>query len=174
MTEEQFLDAIFDREGRVYAEPPKIDQPTGPGGITLPTYRKFVDPIGTVDDLKRLTPDTARPIVRAYIRDCLKRYSFDAIADEPLRWQMLDFAFNSGPGTAIRWLQRVLRVSRTMTMDHATIDAANTADPWLLHHAVIAGRALLINLGVDDHKISRDYEHGLYHRALSFSRLPIP
>lgn len=174
MSLERLIEGLYDREGRVYAEPPQIDQPTAPGGITLGTLSEFLERPATLEELRALTLEQTRPIVRWVLDRDAERFGLDRIDDEELRSQMLDFAFNSGPALATRWLQRVLRVPRTGRMDPATVAAVNAGDPWLLHHALIAARLLMIDLSTDGGSIRKAFEEGLENRALSFSRLQVP
>lgn len=174
MTEDQLIEDVFDREGRVYQEPPKIDQPTSPGGITLKTLSEYCEHACTVDDLRKLDLVQAHEIVRWKLRQLAQRNGIDRIVDPEVRLQLLDFAYNSGPALAVRWLQRVVRVPRTGKMDAATTQQANAADPWLLHHALIMARLLMIDLSTDSGAISKTFEEGLENRALKFSRLAIP
>lgn len=144
MTEDQFIEATLDREGRQYAEPPQIDQPTGPGGITLPVLSKWRGRLCTVDDLRTLTVDESRAILRARIRQALSALHFDRIAFEPLRYQMLDYAWNSGEERAVRWLQRTAGLPEaqvTGVVDDRTIAAVQAYPPALLNNALAASRA---------------------------------
>jgi hypothetical protein len=96
MTIDDVLDGIRDREGTVYAEPPAIDQPTGPYGITLPVLSSARGHACTRDDLRELTVDEARDICRNRMLAEIRQHGFDRIGDDNLRAQMLDYAWNSG------------------------------------------------------------------------------
>jgi lysozyme family protein len=174
MTEDEFIDDIFRKEGDTYAEPPRTDQPTGPGGITLPILREFMGPAATLEDLKTLTHERAREIVRWNLRRLARLARFDEIAFEPLKLQMIDFAYNSGQALATRWLQRVLRVDRTDRIDEPTLDALKHQDAWLVHHALIAARLQMIDMATDSGRVRKTFEEGLENRARSFSLLEVP
>ena len=185
MTEEELIDGIGDREGRVYAEPPQTDQPTGPYGITLDTLRAFLRPAHdrsnwndatvSVRDLQDLAPDRAREVVRWCLQRLLTASHLEAIAFEPLRLQMLDFAYNSGDRLAIRWLQRVLRVERTGTMNDATVNLLRLSDAWLVNQALVAARLQMLDSATDPGgSVDAKYEEGLESRALKFSLLEVP
>lgn len=177
MTEADLVESIFVKEGVVYGDEtthPPIDQPTGPGGITLPTLSEFFGRPATVSELKSLTKTSATPIVRWKLAQIARRTGLYAIAFEPLRLQMVDFSYNSGPGLAIRWLQRVLRVPRTSRMDAVTVEAVSLADGFLVNQALVAARVEMIALAVDSGKISKIFEQGLENRALTFSLLTVP
>lgn len=177
MTEEQLIDGIFAREGDEYGDQttdPPIDQPTGRGGITLATMRAYLGRPATIEDLKALTHDDARRIVQWVIDNLVRTYQLDAIAFEPLRVQLIDFAYNSSAALAIRWLQRCLQVPRTSIMDGPTRLALQDAPPFLLNQALIAARLEMITRSVDSHRIAERFDEGLEHRALSFSLLQVP
>lgn len=111
ITERDFVEGLFDREGRVYADEhssPPTDQPTGPGGITLPVLSAWRGRPCTIADLKALTLGEATDVLLAGVRKDLRAYRFDMIGYEPLRLQMLDFSWNSGAERAVRWLQRTI------------------------------------------------------------------
>lgn len=182
MTEEQLVADIFLKEGDTYGDQtttPPIDQPTARGGITLPTLRAFIASTesalpGTVATLKFLTRDQAEDIVRWKLRTDAAANRFDKIPFEPLRLQMVDFAYNSGPSLAIRWLQRVLRVPRTGVMDQDTFVALFASDPWLLNQALIAARLEMVDRWTDSNKKAKAWEEGVESRGLSFSLLEVP
>src|SRR5262249_20903916 len=113
MTTDDLVEQRLDFEGRVYAEPPAIDQPTGPGGVTLSTLAAWRRQPVSVADLRALTVDEAALILRAAIQRDLVQYGFDQITFEPLRVQCLDYAWNSGSERAIRWLQRTLGIAES-------------------------------------------------------------
>ena len=185
MTEDDLLDAIGQREGRTYAEPPVTDQPTAAYGLTLPVVQAWFGqhpewaPIrATVEILRSMPLTEAREIARWHLRDLGEREGFNQIQDEDLRLQCLDFAFNSGGPRAIRWLQRVLNRPRTGRMDRETIEALTDVHEedatWFVHHALIAARVQMIHRAVAEGTIDKTFESGLLTRALSFSRLEVP
>lgn len=183
-TLESLVQDIFVKEGDVYTEPPTIDQPTGRGGITLEVYKRFVLDHGTwsieprpdqlKEGLRTLSRAQAETIVRWYLQTISHQCGLVAITDELVRTQMLDFAYNSGPALAIRWLQRCLRVPRTGVMDARTIQALAHQDGFLLNQALIAARLQMIDLSTDGGSIDKKFEEGLESRALTFSLLDVP
>jgi lysozyme family protein len=177
MTEDELVAATFAREGVKYGDPstsPPIDQPTGPGGITLPVLSEYLGYPATVADLKALTLGTAAPIVRWKLRTLAQNTHIHLVEYEPLRVQLLDFAYNSGPSLAIRWFQRVLRVKRTGRIDDATRAALDVVDPWLVNQALIAARLQMVDLWTDADQRRKQWEEGLENRVLSFSLLEVP
>ena|SRR3990167_4345552 len=187
MTEDQLIADVFVKEGDVYGDTtthPPIDQPTARGGIVLATLRAYIaathSPLaGTVTTLKALTREQAEAIVRWKLREDEKANKFDRIAFEPLRLQMRDFAYNSGPPLAIRWLQRVLRVPRTGVMDAATFAVLAEYGPnpfvvFLINQALIAARLQMVDMWTDSNKQAKAWEEGVESRGLTFSLLEVP
>lgn len=183
MTEEDLITAVFEKEGDKYGDrttSPPIDQPTARGGIILTTLQEYFDATqsgrrATVLDLQTMTHAVAREVVRWKLRQIAERNGFDSIAFEPLRLQLVDFAYNSGDPLAMRWLQRVLRVPRTSRMDHATRQALDRCDQFLVHQALIAARLQMIDAATDPGgKVDHRFEEGLESRALGFSLLEVP
>lgn len=165
-TFDQLVQDIFVREGDVYAEPPTIDQPTGRGGITLPTYQRYcnaVEPgrIVTVVDLKALTHEQARVIVQWVLEGLATEMGLEHVPFDPLRVQLLDFGYNSGGSRALRWLQRVISCPVSGHMDPVTITTLAQCNGRLVHQALIAARLQMIQ--------GMKYEEGLENRILSFS-----
>jgi lysozyme family protein len=182
MTEDQLVADVFAREGDTYGDTtthPPIDQPTARGGITLAVLRAFIaatpSPLaGTVTTLKALTREQAEAIVRWNVRTLSAEHKFTSITFEPLRLQVIDFAYNSGAPLAIRWLQRVLRVDRTGVMDASTFAALEGADQWLVNQAYVAARLEMIDRWTDSDAQAKAWEEGLESRGLTFSLLEVP
>lgn len=177
MTETEIVDDIYEKEGDAYGDlttHPPIDQPTGRGGITLETLTDYLGHPASIDDLKALTRDQAKQIIRWKLRRLQTAAQLGGIAFEPLRLQLIDFAYNSGPALAIRWLQRVLRVPRTGVIDGLTRSALLDADPWLVNQALVGARLQMIDLWTDAGAQRKAWEEGLESRGLRFSLLEIP
>jgi lysozyme family protein len=82
------------------------DNPADPGGatmrgVTLATFRRYIDPKGTKDDLRQITDAQLGKVYR-------KQY-WNAVAGNDLSdgvdYAVMDFAVNSGPGRAAKYLQ---------------------------------------------------------------------
>jgi lysozyme family protein len=187
ITEERLIDDTFVREGDAYGDEhtvPPIDQPTGRGGIVLETLKAFIVATGsplapTLETLKALTHAQAREIVRWKLRQLARQHGIDQIPFEPLRLQVLDWAYNSGAPLAIRWLQRVLGVPRTGRMDPVTVAAVKFPDiarvPTWMSESLVAARLRMIDMATDPSgRVDHKFEEGLENRALSFSMLDVP
>lgn len=179
-TFEQVVDDVFIKEGDVYAGPPQIDQPTGRGGIILPTLQAFFDSLpgsrktATLTDLQALSHQDARDVVRWVLNQLAVKHGLNSIPYEPVRLHAIDFAFNSGPALAIRWLQRCVQVPPTGVMDYATIVALQKATPFLLNQAYVAARLQMIDMWTDADQKRKAWEEGLENRVLAFSLLTVP
>lgn len=73
-------------------------------GVTLANFRRYVKPSATKDDLRKITDEQVATIY--------KRYYWDAVrgSDLPggIDYAVFDFAVNSGPDRAIKYLQAVV------------------------------------------------------------------
>lgn len=108
-----------------------VNHPSDPGGatnkgITLRTFRRYIKPGGTVDDLRRLTTEQA---VVVY-----KRRYWDAVLADMLPigvdYVVADFAVNSGPRRAAQYLQRSIGgIAVDGKIGPQTIGAVRAADP---------------------------------------------
>lgn len=164
------------RYGDKYTRPP-IDQPTGAGGITLAVLSEFLGRPASITELKAINSrEAARPIVTWKVRRDKTRLKLDRIQFEPLRWQVLDFYYNSG-AYAVRWLQAVLQVEVDGGIGEETIGAIVALcalDPrvgFILHHAYMGARAEMIDKWTDADAKRKQWEEGLENRAFSFSLL---
>ncbi len=171
MTEDQFLDNLGKIEGLKYSEPPDVDQPTASYGITLPVLHDYRGHDCTVADLKVLSVQEAREIARWEMRRALAVYRFSELADEHLRVQLVDFAYNSGPERAIRWLQRALGIPLAQATNHLTdelINLVNVTSGVVVNNALVAARLRMLDDVTDTGVVNKRYEEGLASRALSF------
>lgn len=112
------------REGLVH-EGGYVNHPNDPGGptnkgITLATFRRYMKPNATIQDLKNLTEEQAIHIYR-------KRY-WDAISGDDLPSGVdlatYDFAINSGPSRAAKYLQKIIGANADGRIGPQTIAAA--------------------------------------------------
>jgi lysozyme family protein len=100
---DQVFKHVVDSEGGYSNHP---DDPGGPTyrGVTLATYRNYVDKKGTISDLKSMTTKE--------IKDLYKKQYWDPVKGDQLPSGVdalaFDFAINSGPAQAVRELQRVV------------------------------------------------------------------
>ena len=109
---------ILAHEGGYVNDPKDSGGPTNKG-ITLATFRRYINRGGTIADLKALT--TAQAIA------VYKRQYWDAVQADALPsgvdYAVADFAVNSGPSRAAKYLQAVVGVVQDGRIGPATIAA---------------------------------------------------
>lgn len=117
---ERALEGVLKHEGGF------VNHPNDPGGatnkgITLATFRRYVKRSGTVADLKRLTTKQAGIVYR-------KRY-WDKVRGDQLPdgvdYAVFDFAVNSGPARAAKYLQRIVGAAQDGRIGPKTLAAVN-------------------------------------------------
>ena len=100
------------------------DHPSDPGGatmkgVTLATFRRYVKPSATKADLRNITDEQIATVYR--------RHYWDAVAGAQLPdgvdYAVFDFAVNSGPARAAKYLQAVVGVSQDGRIGPATLKA---------------------------------------------------
>jgi lysozyme family protein len=97
-------------------------------GITIATYRRYIDRDGTVADLKALTTEQAVKVYKHQYWNAVKANSLPVGVD----YAVADFAVNSGPGRATRYLQRVVGVAQDGVIGPKTLEAVNKLPPELV------------------------------------------
>lgn len=120
MTTDDILNEILEREGGFVNNPSDRGKATK-FGITMNTLADYRGAPVTVEDVKALTLNEARDILRD--RYLMKPGIFH-IPNDILRAAVLDYAVHSGPATAIKALQRVLGVPADGVMGGQTLHAA--------------------------------------------------
>lgn len=124
-----------------------VNHPRDPGGcthrgITLATYRRFIDPYATCADLKRMPKDDAISIYRRSFWGAVEGDDLPSGVD----LAVFDWGVNSGPSRAISGLQRCLGQTATGRMSPANLQAAaNYRDPAELVRAICAARMAFLS-----------------------------
>ena len=116
------FDTAFDR--LMAHEGGYVNDPKDPGGETKwgVSKRSYPDL-----DIKNLTKDDAKAIFR---KDFWDRINGDKVPDG-VAWQLADFAYHSGPETAVRYYQRALGVAddgQWGPVSQAAADAMSESD----------------------------------------------
>lgn len=106
-----------------------VDHPRDPGGatnkgITIATFRAFVDPDGSVADLRALTTAQAGIVYKAQYWDKVKGDDLPSGLD----YAVFDFAVNSGPSRAAKYLQRIVGVAQDGAIGAHTLAAVSRLD----------------------------------------------
>lgn len=107
-----------------------VQNPKDPGGatnlgVTKATYESYVGHAVTVDDIKALTPDTVAPLYKKMYWD---KVSGDNIA-LGLDYALFDFAVNSGPRQATKFIQNIASVPADGLMGDRTVQQLANLDP---------------------------------------------
>lgn len=117
------------------------DNPADPGGatmkgVTLANFRRYVKADATKADL--------RAINDAQVATVYRRFYWDAVAGAELPdgvdYAVFDFAVNSGPGRAARYLQAVLGVVQDGRVGPATLAAAGARPAGVVIDALCDAR----------------------------------
>jgi lysozyme family protein len=118
-----------------------VNHPDDPGGatnkgITIATFRSYIKRNGTIADLKALTTQQAVDVYKAQYWDAVRADDLPSGVD----YTVADFAVNSGPTRAAKYLQAVLGVTQDGTIGPQTIAAAN---------AITNPKAIINNINAD-------------------------
>lgn len=105
-----------------------VNHPRDPGGatnkgVTIETYRRYVKPNGTVADLKAIT---AAQIATVYRNQYWNKCNCDKLPGG-VDYAVFDFAVNSGPTRAAKYLQAVLGVAEDGAIGNGTLAAIRDA-----------------------------------------------
>lgn len=115
-------------------------------GITLANFRAYIEPTGTIDDLKNLTAEQAGV--------CYRREYWDAVAGDDLPdgvdYATMDFAVNSGPSRAAKYLQATVGVAQDGSIGPATIAAVKAKPAGVTIDALCDARLAYLKRIKDD------------------------
>ena len=117
----KMLDSIIIAEGGAEFTNYEGDHPTK-FGVTLPTYNRYIDSDGTIEDLKKLTENEARQLFydKYFIEPGIHKLP------EEMWHNVLDQTVNSGPKGAINILQRTIGADVDGAIGPNTIKAAKS------------------------------------------------
>src|SRR5690606_10266721 len=106
------------------------DHPADPGGatmkgVTLATYRACINKNGTKDDLRNITQAQLEKVYREQYWNKVRGDDLPSGVD----YAVFDFAVNSGPSRAIKYLQRILLVPQDGIIGPQTMAALARAKP---------------------------------------------
>ncbi|WP_102867874.1 glycoside hydrolase family 108 protein [Pseudovibrio exalbescens] len=124
-----------------------VDHPSDPGGatnhgITRQTLASWRGHAVSKDDVKRLTKDEAEQIYKARYFDLVR---FDELP-AGLDYTLVDFAINSGPGRAIRFLQRALKVKEDGVLGPVTMAAVD--------HELVLGNIPALIVSINEKRLA--------------------
>ena len=101
-----------------------VDHPNDPGGptnkgITISTFQSYIKPNGTKEDLKKLTTEQATVVYKRQYWDAVMADSLPVGVD----YAVADFAVNSGPYRAAKYLQTIVGVTQDGRIGPKTLEA---------------------------------------------------
>jgi lysozyme family protein len=118
-----------------------VNHPNDPGGatnkgVTIATYRRYINRNGTVADLKRITD--------AQVAIVYKQQYWDRVQGDLLPsgvdYAVADFAINSGPSRGAKHLQAVVGVAQDGQIGPITLAAVRERDPSDIIRRLCANR----------------------------------
>ncbi len=155
LSDEALLTAILEqREGGTYTNNPADAGGPTRWGITLATLAADRVRPTSAADVAALTEDEARSIYR---RRYILKPGFARIADDQVRWLLVDSAVLHGPKNAVRFLQRAVGVMDDGVFGDRTFEALRLLNPsqlwdWILAERIaFTGRIITDNLTDADH-----------------------
>lgn len=106
------------------------DHPADPGGatmkgVTLANFRRFVKPDATKADLRKITDAQIAVVYRRYYWDVVLGAELPAGVD----YAVFDFAVNSGPSRAAKYLQSIVGAVQDGKIGPATLKAVRARKP---------------------------------------------
>lgn len=111
-----------------------VDHPKDPGGatnkgVTIGTYRRYINKNGTKQDLRNITD--------AQIEKVYYKHYWLAVAADKLPsgvdYAVFDFAVNSGPSRAAKFLQKIVGVAQDGKIGPLTVKAVNAGNAkWII------------------------------------------
>tara|TARA_R110000822_G_scaffold19407_1_gene63338 strand:- start:144 stop:752 length:609 start_codon:yes stop_codon:yes gene_type:complete len=131
---------ILEHEGGYVNDPNDPGGPTNKG-ITIATFRRHIKRNGTIADLKALTIEQAVTVYKAQYWDKVRADELPGGVD----YTVADFAVNSGPSRAVKYLQAALGVTQDGAIGPQTLAAAAAADPEALINKINADRLAFMN-----------------------------
>ncbi|MDX8534272.1 glycosyl hydrolase 108 family protein [Mesorhizobium sp. VK25A] len=117
------------------------DNPADPGGatmkgVTLVNFRHYVKGDATRADLRAISDDQVATVYRRFYWDTVA----GAELPDGIDYAVFDFAVNSGPGRAARYLQAVLDVGQDGRIGPATLAAARAKPAGVVIDALCDSR----------------------------------
>ena len=140
---EKSLTAVLKHEGGY------VDHPKDPGGatnkgITIATFRRYVKPNASKRDLKNITKAQVESVYRQHYWDKVRASELPSGVD----YAVFDFAVNSGPSRAVKYLQKVVGATEDGKLGPATLQAVSEGNPEQIIEKLCANRlAFLRRLG---------------------------
>ncbi|MBZ9888937.1 hypothetical protein LB559_13390 [Mesorhizobium sp. BR1-1-3] len=117
------------------------DNPADPGGatmkgVTLTNFRRYVKADATKADLRKITDSQVATVYRRFYWDA----TAGALLPSGVDYAVFDFAVNSGPGRAAKYLQDVVGVKQDGRIGPATIAAVKAKPAGVVIDALCDNR----------------------------------
>lgn len=144
-------------------EGPPTNDPDDPGGRTQHGISEAAHPGAWADGKVTLAEAEA-----LYRQKYLIATKIIDIPHPGLQAQLFDWAVNSGPGTAVRALQRLLKVKADGLIGPQTLGALEKADLTRLNNALVEARVAFIERLIAQRPKAAKYRAGWTRRARSF------
>ncbi|WP_246679559.1 glycosyl hydrolase 108 family protein [Mesorhizobium sp. B2-3-5] len=117
------------------------DNPADPGGatmkgVTLANFRRYVKADATKADLKKISDAQVATVYRRFYWDAV----LGAELPDGIDYAVFDFAVNSGPGRATKYLQATTGVSQDGRIGPATVGAARARPAGVVIHQLCDAR----------------------------------
>lgn len=166
MTVDAIIDGILAREGGgTYTNAPSDHGGPTKYGVTQAALAAYRMAPATPEDVQALTEAEARAIYR---RDFFVRPGFDKVPDPATQVLLMDWGVNSGPGIAIRALQRLLGVPNDGVLGPQTLLALSGLDAAKLYRRLAAARVRFIGDLLHNDPSQLVYARGWLNRAADF------
>lgn len=101
-------------------------------GITIGTYRRYINRNGTVADLRNITDAQVATVYRRHYWEAVRANELPDGVD----YAVFDFAVNSGPSRAAKYLQGVVGAKQDGLVGPATIAATRSKMPATVIHEI--------------------------------------
>ena len=162
MTNDDIIDDVILKEGGSAT----TNDPSDKGGRTTYGISERANEAAWKDGV--VTKEEARAI---YITKYVVQPGFDQVQDEHLRHLLVDFGVLSGPGTAIKALQRALGTREDGVLGLDTLSKVNAhTDSRKIHNRVVEERVKLMGRIVQKNPSQLKWLSGWLNRSISFIR----
>lgn len=135
-------------------------------GVTLSTFRSFYGSNKTVEDLNKLS-DTQW--LHIFLNGYWNKCQASNINNQSIANIFVDWAWGSGPVTAIKQVQKIVGTDVDGIVGQKTLDAINKKDPQTLFNAIKKARIEFVENLVKQRPKDAKFLQGWKNRINSFS-----
>ena len=135
-------------------------------GVTISTFRSFYGSNKTVEDLKKLS-DTQW--LHIFLNGYWNKCQASNINNQSIANIFVDWAWGSGPVTAIKQVQKIVGTDVDGIVGQKTLDAINKKDPKTLFNAIKKARIEFVENLVKQRPKDAKFLQGWKNRINSFS-----